>query len=120
MIKTRLLQLPNEIESIKITLLNKAQGLEDIKVRIKTWEMYKVADIANEVDEKGKAVYSNDAKRQAELQVRKENSDVFKNYNSIANSLELEIANLNIKLDKLFNEQGNLRAICRLEGEVSA
>ncbi len=118
MIKDRLLNLPNEIEEKKLELFNKTQGLEDIKARIKTWELMEIVDISNEVDEKGKAVYSNDTKRQAELQERKDNSDVYKNYTDIAKSLEIEIANINIKLDKLFNEQSNLRAICRLEGQA--
>lgn len=100
--------------------MNKTQGLEDIKVKIRTWELLEMAEIANEIDEKGKAIYSNDAKRQAELQTRKEKSTVYKNYNEIAKSLDLEISNLTIKLDRLFNEQGNLRAICRLEGGLDA
>lgn len=120
MIKTRLIKLPEEIEIKKMELLNKTQGLEDIKAQIRTWELLEMVEVTNELDEKGKPLFSNDTKRQAELQSRKDASEVYKNYIEIAKDLEVEIANLNIKLEKLFNEQGNLRAICRLEGAANA
>jgi hypothetical protein len=117
MIKDRLLELPESIEKIRTEILNKQQGLEDIKVKIKNWELMETIEIANEVDDKGKAVYSNDTKRQAELQYRKNESEIYNNYFKISKELEKEMAVLEIKLDKMFNEQGNLRAICRLGDE---
>lgn len=117
MIKDRLLELPNEIEKVRTEILNKHQGLEDIKARIKIWELMETIEIANEVDDKGKAIYSNDTKRQAELQYRRNKSEIYNNYLKISKELEKEVAVLEIKLDKMFNEQGSLGAICRLGDE---
>ncbi len=116
MIKERLLNLPTEIEKMKIEVLNKKQDLEEMRTKIRNWELMETIEIANEVDDNGKSVYSNDTKRQAELQYRKNESEVYNNYFKISKELEKEIAILEIKLDKMFNEQGNFRAICRLEG----
>jgi hypothetical protein len=117
MIKDRLLSLPNEIEITRTEVLNKQQGLEEIRLKIKNWELMETIEIANEVDDKGKVVYSNDTKRQAELQYRKSESAIYNNYFKISKELEKEVAALEIKLDKMFNEQGNLRAVCRLGDE---
>lgn len=119
MIKDRLLSLPNEVEKLKLELISKQQGLEDIRSKMRIWELATLSEITNEVDEKGKAKYSNDTKRQAELQNRKESSEAYKNDSDILKSLEYELGMINIRLEKLFNEQGNLRAICRLGGDLN-
>jgi len=72
--------------------------------------------IANAVDENGKAVYSNDTKRKAELERRKENED-YQGLLEAMDEAKLEKELMAIRLDKLYNEQSNLRAICRLEGQ---
>lgn len=119
MIKDRLLSLPDEVEKLKLELMSKQQGLEDIKSKMRIWELATLSEITNEVDENGKVKYSNDTKRQAELQNRKESSKVYTNDSNILKSLEREIGMLNIRIEKLFNEQGNLRAICRLGGDLN-
>lgn len=64
MIKERLLALPGEIKKSKIEIMNKQQGLEDIKSKIRTWELMEVVEITNEVDSGGKTIYSNDTNMQ--------------------------------------------------------
>lgn len=116
MIKERLLALPSEIEELKLKILNTQEGHLIARQKLKFWELSELARISNEVDDKGKPIYSNETKRQAELQYRKDTSEEFGIMEEEAQKLEKEVALLNIKLDKLFNEQSNLRAICRLEG----
>lgn len=115
-IKARLLELPEMIREVKKTLFEKKIESIDIKEQLKIWELQEMANISNEVNEKGKPAYSNETKRQAELQRRKENSKEYQDLQNKLNKLDEEIAFMEIDLDKLYNEQGNLRAICRLEG----
>lgn len=119
MIKDRLLNLPNEIFEKKCHLIDKQQELEDIKMELKIWEMKEMNTITNLIDEKGKPYYSNAEKRAVALQDAKDKSDFYDSKSIKAKILEKEIAVINIQLDKLFNEQGNLRAICRLEGDAN-
>lgn len=116
MIKDRLLSLPSEIEKLKIDIIYKQWELQTIREQLKSWEIVELSHISNETDDKGKAIYSNETKRQAELQFRKDSSEEYGAMESKSKKLDEEIALLNVKLDKLYNEQGNLRAICRLEG----
>lgn len=116
MIKERLLALPNEIAEIKMEVLKKQEQAAEIRELINQWELAEVDEIANAIDDKGKPVYSNDAKRKAELERRKNADEQYIAWIKELKQLEHEIAELNIALDRLYNEQGNLRAICRLEG----
>lgn len=116
MLKERLLNLPNEIEELKIEILTKQEKVSTIKDKLKMWELTEMSYIANEVDDNGKPKYSNDVKRNAELQHRKDQSEDYLEHENALRALEREVAVQNIFLDKLYNEQGNLRAICRLEG----
>ena len=117
MIKERLLALPEEIEGKKMELINKQEELSRVREQLKSWELSELVSITNELDDNGKPKYSNDVKRNAELQHRKDLSYDYGRYENELNMLEKDVAMLNIKLDKLFNEQGNLRAICRLGDE---
>lgn len=119
MIKERLLNLPSEIERAKKVLLDKQNELLRVKSNIKNFELVEMANISNMADEKGKAIFSNETKRQAELQRIKETSEDFAELERVAKDLEVEVALLNIQLEKLLNEQSNLRAICRLEGAAN-
>ena len=75
MIKDRLLNLPGEIEELKLGLFQKQEKASTIKEKLKMWELVEMDYISNELDEKGKAKFSNDTKRQAELQRRKDESE---------------------------------------------
>lgn len=115
MIKDRLLKLPDEIKEMKIELINADKRLEHYIEEVKKWELMELDLIANEVNEDGKVIYSNDTKRKAELERRKEGED----YQRLLKALDdarLEKDLIYIELDRLYNEQSNLRAICRLEG----
>lgn len=117
MIKDRLLELASEIADTKFDLLREQEKLTTERDKQKMWGLVEMANIANAVDDNGKAKYSNEVKRNAELQNRKEQSEEYKVMEVAIKMLEKEVALKNILIDKLYNEQGNLRAICRLEGE---
>lgn len=119
MIKTRLLHLPAEIEHVKKMLLTYQEDIETLKESIKRWEIEQLDDIANTVDDNGKPIYSNDAKRKAELERRKASDEQYKALSEALRKAEREMAINSIDLDKLLNEQGNLRAICRLESAAN-
>lgn len=119
MIKDRLLVLPAEIAGLKVRLMETQQKFADIKAQLKSWELIEMSYISNEEDPNGKPKYSNDTKRNAELQHRKDLSEDYGTMELIIKNLDWEISKMNIELDRLLNEQGNLRAICRLEGTLN-
>lgn len=117
MIKERLLILPQFIYNLKINLIDKQKELEDIKEGLANWELQELDDISNSTDDNGKPIFSNETKRKAELERRKiENGDYFIKDKGLDDLLR-EVKKQEIELDRLYNEQSNLRAICRLEGE---
>ena len=119
MIKERLLSLPDEIKEMKVELINADNRLQHYNDEIKKWELQELDSIASETYENGKAVYSNDTKRKAELERRKENNKYYKDLLGTLDEARLNKDLLNIELDRLYDKQGNLRAICRLEGQVN-
>mgnify|MGYP001221695862 CR=1 FL=1 len=116
MIRQRLMELPNEIAQLKLEILQMQERAADIKEQLQLWELAQIDDIANAQDEKGKPVYSNEAKRKAELEKRKQGDSKYQGQAEELKELEHEIQVKNIYLEKLYNEQSNLRSICRLEG----
>lgn len=116
MIKERLLSLPDEIKEMKVELINADNRLEHYNEEVKKWELQELDLIVNAVDENGKTIYSNDTKRKAELERRKENNEDYQRLLKALDEARLEKDLIHIELDRLYNEQGNLRAICRLEG----
>lgn len=116
MIKERLLELPDLIAEKKHELLILQEQIADLQEDMSKWELIQTDDINNTVDDKGKPLYSNDAKRKAELEKRKQADEWYTNRTKEARELNREIARKNIIVEQLYNIQSNLRAICRLEG----
>ena len=116
MIKERLQELPDLIAEKKYELLILQEQLADLQEDMSKWELIQMDEINNAVDDKGKPLYSNDAKRKAELEKRKQTDEWYKNRAKEARELNREIARKNIIIEQLYNIQSNLRAICRLEG----
>lgn len=116
MIKERLLSLPNEIEKLKIEILEERELLENRKEQLKLWEIDTIEAINDAVDGNGKSIYSNDSKRKIALENAKLEDDDYLELNKKLQASTSQVARLEIQLDKLYNEQSNLRAICRLEG----
>lgn len=116
MLKSRLLELPDEIRKMRLELLEDESKLLKVKNAIAKWELEQMSEIVGILDEKGKPLYSNDMKRKAELERRKAGDEYIEIENTI-NQMEAEINKKKIDLETLYNEQKNLRAICLLEGD---
>ena len=116
MIKERLLELPDLIVEKKQELLTLQEQLADLHEDMSKWELVQINEINNAIDDKGKPLYSNDAKRKAELEKRKQVDERYTKWANDTKELNRYIARKNIVLERLYNTQSNLRAICRLEG----
>lgn len=116
MIKEKLLELPHDISKLRLEMIEAENKQEKVRENIRVWEAREIIAISNEVDEKGKAVHSNEAKRKAALEEAKNDSEEYIELQKALNKAEIEVKLMQIQLDRLYNEQSNLRAICRLEG----
>ena len=116
MIKERLLELPDLIAGKKYELLTLQEQLTDLNEDMSKWELIQMDEINNAVDDKGKPIFSNDVKRKAELEKRKQIDERYTKWANGTKELNRDIARKNIVLEQLYNTQSNLRAICRLEG----
>lgn len=113
-IKQELLNLPSRIACIENQLLEKQLASEDIAAWLKLWELEQIDQINNATDDSGKPLFSNDAKRRAELERRKQASSEYQEKETEKAILDVSIKQIEIDLKKQYNIQANLRAICRL------
>jgi biopolymer transport protein ExbB/TolQ len=113
-IKQELLNLPLRIACVEDQLVERQIALEDVNCWLKLWELEQGDQINNATDDYGKPVFSNDAKRRAELERRKHVSQEYQENESARAALNVAIKRLEIDLKKHYNTQGNLRSICRL------
>lgn len=112
-----LLELPLRISNEKKDLLILMNDLEIKEAFIKTWEVVESNKINNEVDKEGKLIYSSDVKRKAELEKRKLENEDYKNLLNEINDYKMKIEFKKIYIERLVNEQKNLRALCLIEGD---
>jgi hypothetical protein len=76
-IKKILVEFPLKIKSLEENMLSDAIEIETIKVKISTMELEIAGIVANEIDETGKAKYSNEMKRKAETDKRLNANDKY-------------------------------------------
>jgi hypothetical protein len=114
-IKSRLLELPTVVKNVRLEMIASQESLAERNKALKKLELEQMNDIANAVDGNGKALFSNDVKRQAELQSRKESNQVFRELEKEIETLTYQNKVKEIELSSLIDEQSNLRSICRLE-----
>lgn len=112
-----LLSIHHEIRDQRILVLQISERMESIREHLKSWEMLQTANIANATDESGKPLYSNDAKRKAELDQRKKDSDEYFRMNCELKSLKSSYDHAVIGLQWLIDKQENSRILVSvLEG----
>lgn len=114
MIKEKLLGLPMTIAKLRLRIIELENELLNKEGEKDKWEILQLDEIARATDEDGKVIFTNDTKRKAELERRKENDLEYRKTVKLIEHLKYNITVENIELDKLYNEQKNLRAICRL------
>ncbi len=117
-IKEKLLELPDTIKRVKTLIVELTTKLGDLKMDLKRWELLTLNDIASEVDDKGKAIYSNEAKRQGRLlELQKDNPEYLQLEEKIKYH-EQKINELDIELTYYKDLQNNLRSICFLSNDI--
>jgi hypothetical protein len=121
-IRKELNRLPGMIAGVEHEMLLSTIEQEEIRQNLREWEFEQIDEISNVTDDYGKPMYSNDAKRQAELARRKRCSEEYPQMDRALKKSIKTIGAKGIELRKLVNIQENLRAICKLsvaEAELS-
>jgi len=117
-IKEKLLELPETIKRVKTSMVELTTKLGDLKMELKRWELQTLNEIASEVDDKGKAIYSNEAKRQGRLLELQKNDPEYLQLEEKIKYLEQKINELDIELTYYKDLQNNLRSICFLSSDI--
>lgn len=115
-IKDVLTKIHENILNQRKKLLYAKQKIEELQETMKIWELEQMTDIANVTDEKGKAVFSNDVKRQAELERRKKEDPKYQGMQKELKAQKFEYDMAVIMLQGLLDQQENARALARIEG----
>lgn len=108
--------LPAEIKSSRKNLLELSAEMELTSTLIKKWESAEMLSISNELDDKGKPVFSNAEKRQLELDRRKSMDTTISELECDYEALKREIEDLRIEVQYKQDIQENLRALARIGG----
>lgn len=114
----KLLELPDTIKRVKTSIVELTTKLGDLKMELKRWELLTLNNIASEVDDKGKAIYSNEAKRQGRLLELQKNDPEYLQLEEKIKYLERKINELDIVLTYYKDLQNNLRSICFLSSDI--
>lgn len=117
-IKEKLLELPDTIKRVKTSIVELTTKLGDLKMELKRWELQTLNEISSEVDDKGKAIYSNEAKRQGRLLELQKDSPEYLQLEEKIKYLEQKINELDIELTYYKDLQNNLRSICFLSNDI--
>lgn len=117
-IKEKLLELPDTIKRVKTSIVELTTKLGDLKMELKKWEIRTLNEIASEVDDKGKAIYSNEAKRQGRLLELQKDDPEYLQLEEKIKYLEQKINELDIELNYYKDLQNNLRSICFLSNDI--
>ena len=118
-IKDILTKIHEDIKNQRKKLLYMKNKIEEQQEIIKLWELEQITDIANTVDEKGKLVFSNETKRQAELERRKKEDHKYQNMQKELKAQKFEYDMAVIMLQGMLDKQENARALARIEGVAS-
>ena len=113
-LKEILVSMPEKIEEQRKKMLDIKEVVEDLQIVCKTWEVDQMAEIADMVNENGKPVFSNETKRQAELEQRKSNSPAYQESLKELKEQKLKYDLQVILLQGMLDRQENARALARM------
>jgi hypothetical protein len=114
-IKEQLASLPGSIREQKNLVANLAQVVKDKKAELMQEEAILASMIASELDPKtGKAAFSNQAARDAELIIRKKNSPQYMEAEKELQEAETELNNAQFKLEELQDSFRSYRLLARI------
>jgi hypothetical protein len=115
-IKDILSKIHEDIKEQRVKLISLTDSVEELQKEIKLWELWEMSDISNRVNSDGKPLYSNDTKRQAELENRKDRDLEYQDMKVELKAAKLECDMAVIMLQCLIDKQENARALARIEG----
>jgi hypothetical protein len=107
----RLMELPQAISEIQLEILERTEASKQVQAKITTIESKIRADINNEVDANGKKVYSNAEAREAAFIEESNDNEELKDLKTDYEYIQREISEKKIEIEKLSNDQRNLRSL---------
>jgi chromosome segregation ATPase len=116
----RLDQLPAQIAEVSTQLMELQQKSQDLKNEQVDLELQIKMNILTEVDDNGKKVYSNAESRDAALSERAKAHPQLCEIAASLGDLDKQIQMIKINLEKLANEQRNIRSIMAFIASGSA
>jgi hypothetical protein len=107
----RLMELPQAISEIQLEILERTEASKQVQDKITTIESKIKTDINNAVDANGKKAYSNAEAREAafieDANDNQELTDLKTDYDYV----QREISEKKIEIEKLSNDQRNIRSL---------
>ena len=107
-------ELPQKIYEAERDLINKTNTYHDGGLKAKQTKEYAMFEVANQIDADGKAIYSNDIKRKAEVEIRLKANQEFNHLEEslIADKLQLELDRVKLEfLKRLFRSYEGIAQI---------
>lgn len=114
MIKDTLMHIHVDIAKKREDILNIKQKIEEKQELLKIWDLEQMTDIADAVNESGKPLFSNETKRQAELERRKREDGHYIELKEQLKELKFEHDKEVITFQFLLDKQENMRALTRI------
>lgn len=90
---------PEEIKKLRIELIEKYLELENVRSEVKKVEKETYVEVDNEVDEKNKKIFSNETKRQVEVNERISKSKTYTTLSTQLKNLEIEIKKIEVEVE---------------------
>jgi prefoldin subunit 5 len=116
----RLMELPQTISEIQLEILEITDAAKQVQDKITTIESKIKADINNAVDANGKKVYSNAEAREAAFIEDTNDNPELKDRKTHYDYLQREVSEKKIEIEKLSNDQRNIRSILNFFSGESA
>lgn len=113
-----LLGLPEDIKVIQLDLLDLTERSLEISDKINQIESSIQAEINSEADSAGKKIYTNDVLRRAEFIERSANDNELSFVKVDFQSIQRDISEKKIELERISNSQRNIRSVLTFIGEV--
>ena len=107
----RLMELPQAISEIQLEILERTESSKQVQDKITTIESKIKADINNAVDANNKKVYSNAEAREAAFIEDANETHELIDLKTDYDYMQREISEKKIEIEKLSNDQRNIRSL---------
>ena len=106
-----LMELPQAISEIQLEILERTEASKQVQDKITTIESKIKADINNAIDGNGKKVYSNAEAREAAFIEDANETQELIDLKTDYDYMQREISEKKIEIEKLSNDQRNIRSL---------